>query len=46
MGPHAKQPELQAPRDQLTAWMQAAGFTMVEDIKLFEDKYVLVFARR
>jgi ubiquinone/menaquinone biosynthesis C-methylase UbiE len=45
-GPHAKQPELQASRDQLTAWMKAAGFSQVADAKLFQDKYVLTFARK
>ena len=45
-GPHAKQPELQAPREQLSAWMKDAGLVQVEDIKLFPDKYFLAFARK
>jgi ubiquinone/menaquinone biosynthesis C-methylase UbiE len=42
-GPHARDPELQAPREALTAWMKAAGLSLVDDVKLFSDKYVLVF---
>jgi cyclopropane fatty-acyl-phospholipid synthase-like methyltransferase len=45
-GPHAKEPELQAPRDQLVAMMKDAGLTPVEDVKLFTDKYYLVFAKK
>jgi ubiquinone/menaquinone biosynthesis C-methylase UbiE len=45
-GPHAQQPELQVSREQLTAWMKAAGFTQVAAAKLFDDKFVLTFARK
>lgn len=45
-GPHSGQPELEVTREQLTAWMTAAGFVQVEDVKLFADKYFLVFARK
>jgi ubiquinone/menaquinone biosynthesis C-methylase UbiE len=45
-GPHAKQPELQVPRAQLTTWMQKLGLELVHDVKLFADKYVLVFRKR
>jgi ubiquinone/menaquinone biosynthesis C-methylase UbiE len=45
-GPHLTQPELQVTREQLTGWMKAAGLTQVEDIKLFSDKYFLVFAQK
>ena len=45
-GPHREQPELEVTREQLTAWTAAAGFTLVEDVKLFPDKYFLAFARR
>jgi FkbM family methyltransferase len=45
-GPHVQQPELQVSRAQLAAWMKDAGFTQVADAKLFDDKYVLTFARK
>lgn len=45
-GPHAKQPELQVTRQQLATWMTAAGFTQTEDIKLFSDRYFLVYSKR
>ena len=44
-GPHREQPELEVTRDQLAGWMKDAGLKQVEDIKLFEDKYFLVFAK-
>jgi hypothetical protein len=45
-GPHTKQPELQASREQLIKWMADAGFHQVADAKLFPDKYVLTYARK
>jgi len=45
-GPHSGQPQLEVSRDQLAIWMRAAGFAKVEDVKLFTEKYVLVFARK
>jgi cyclopropane fatty-acyl-phospholipid synthase-like methyltransferase len=45
-GPHSQQPELQVTREQLAAWMNDAGLTQVEDVKLFPDKYFLAFAKR
>jgi ubiquinone/menaquinone biosynthesis C-methylase UbiE len=45
-GPHAKQPELQVTRDQLGALMAAAGFTQSDDVKLFQDRYFLVYSKR
>ena len=45
-GPHVQQPELQVSRAQLAAWMKDAGFTQVADAKLFDDKFVLTFARK
>ena len=45
-GPHGKQPELQVTREQLAPWMTAAGFVQRDDIKLFADRYYLVFAKR
>ena len=45
-GPHAGEPDLQVTREQLAAWMKAAGLTQIEDVKLFPTKYVLVYARK
>ena len=45
-GPHGKQPELQVTREQLAAWMGAAGFTQTDDVRLFSDRYFLVYSKR
>ena len=45
-GPHAGHPDLEVSRTQLAGWMRDAGFRQVEDVKLFAEKYFLVFARR
>jgi ubiquinone/menaquinone biosynthesis C-methylase UbiE len=44
-GPHPDQPELQVSRQNLIGWMSDAGLTRVGDVKLFPDKYYLIFAR-
>jgi len=44
-GPHAQQPALQVTREEIEIWMKAAGFQKADDVKLFADKYVLVYAR-
>lgn len=46
IGPHSSDQSLQVPREQLVAWMKDAGLQQVEDVKLFTDKYFLVFARQ
>jgi hypothetical protein len=33
-------------RDQLGALMAAAGFTQSDDVKLFQDRYFLVYSKR
>jgi ubiquinone/menaquinone biosynthesis C-methylase UbiE len=45
-GPHREQPQLEVSRQQLAAWMRDAGFNQVDDVKLFADKYFLVFTKR
>lgn len=45
-GPHSSQPELEVTREQLAGWMKDAGFVQVDDVKLFSDKYFLVFVRK
>ena len=46
MGPHRGEPQLEVTREQLTGWMKDAGFSQVDDVKLFMDKYVLAFAKK
>jgi len=45
-GPHSDQPQLEVSRQQLADWMRAAGLTQIDDVKLFTNKYILVFAKR
>jgi precorrin-6B methylase 2 len=45
-GPHSSQPELEVTREQLAGWMKDAGFSQVDDVKLFPDKYFLAFAKK
>jgi precorrin-6B methylase 2 len=45
-GPHRDQPAMEVTREQLVGWMRDAGLTQIEDVKLFPDKYFLVFGRR
>lgn len=45
-GPHRDNPQLEASREQLLGWMKDAGFTLAEDVKMFDDRYFLIFVRR
>jgi cyclopropane fatty-acyl-phospholipid synthase-like methyltransferase len=45
-GPHSSQPDLEVSRQQLATWMRDAGLAQVDDVKLFPDKYFLIFAKR
>ena len=44
-GPHKDQPDLQVTRQQLATWMAAAGLKPADDVKLFPDKYFLVYSK-
>ena len=44
-GPHAGQKEMEVSGEDLAGWMKAAGLTRVDDIKMFDDKYFLIFAK-
>lgn len=46
MGPHKGQPDLEVTRQQLASWMTDAGLIPLDDVKLFADKYVLVYGKR
>jgi ubiquinone/menaquinone biosynthesis C-methylase UbiE len=43
---HPDNPEMQVSREQAGKLMAAAGYKQVGDIKLFPDKYFLVYSRR
>jgi ubiquinone/menaquinone biosynthesis C-methylase UbiE len=45
-GPHKDQSELQVTREQLATWMKAGGLTQVDDVKLFSDKFFVVYAKQ
>lgn len=41
--PHREEPEQQVTREQLHAWMTAAGLTKLEEISLFDNKWFVVY---
>src|SRR5262245_39756107 len=43
--PHKGQPNLIVGEEQVTGWMRAAGFSKVEKVDLFPDKYFLIYSR-
>jgi ubiquinone/menaquinone biosynthesis C-methylase UbiE len=43
--PHKDQPALQVSREQAAAWLAAVGFKPVTDIKLFADKWFVVYEK-
>lgn len=40
---HSDEPEQQVHLEQLDQWMKAAGLTKLEDIKLYEDKWFVIY---
>jgi len=46
LGGHRNQPELQVSKDRATALMADAGYTPVEEICLFTDKYFVIYGKR
>jgi arsenite methyltransferase len=44
-GGHANDPALQVSQEQATAWMAAAGLKPLEDIKLFDDRWFVIFGK-
>ena len=44
-GPHKATPELEVSREQLGAWAKEAGLKQTEDVKMFSDRYFLVFSK-
>jgi hypothetical protein len=45
MGGHRNQPELQTPQEDATKWMAAAGLKPVEELKLFDDKWFVIYGK-
>ncbi len=43
--PHADQPALQVTKEQASAWLAQAGFKPIEDVRLFSDKWFVVYGR-
>ncbi len=44
-GPHRNQPEMHITQEQVRVWMAAAGFPVMQEIDLFDDKFFVVFRR-
>ena len=44
-GPHRNQPEMHISQEQVRVWMAAAGFPVMQEIDLFDDKFFVVFRR-
>jgi ubiquinone/menaquinone biosynthesis C-methylase UbiE len=44
-GPHRDQPEMHITQEQVRIWMAAAGFPVMQEIDLFDEKFFVVFSR-
>ena len=44
-GPLKDHPELEVSREQLGAWARDAGLKQAEDVKMFPDRYFLVYSK-
>ena len=44
-GPHKAAPELEVSREQLGGWAKDAGLKQVQDVKMFSDRYFLVYSK-
>jgi ubiquinone/menaquinone biosynthesis C-methylase UbiE len=45
MGGHRNQPELQTNQEDATKWMADVGLKPVEEVKLFDDKWFVIFGK-
>lgn len=43
--PRGDRPEMQITQDQVTRWMEAAGFELEREIELFEEKFFVIYRR-
>lgn len=46
LGPHRADPALQITQVQLRQWMTDLGFEQTDDLRLFEDRWFVIFTRR
>ena len=44
-GGHRAQPEMQVTKEQVAAWMAAAGLKPVQELDLFSDKWFVIYGR-
>ena len=44
-GPHRNQPEMHITQEQVRRWMVSAGFPVMQEIDLFDEKFFVVFRR-
>ena len=44
-GPHKATPDLEVSREKLGAWAKDVGLRQVQDLKMFSDRYFLVYAK-
>ena len=43
---HEKEPEMQISVDDVSRWMDAAGFQPIQQIALFKDKFFVIYGRK
>jgi ubiquinone/menaquinone biosynthesis C-methylase UbiE len=44
-GPHKDHPELEVSREQLAGWAKDAGLKQTQEVKMFPDRYFLVYSK-
>jgi len=44
--PHQDDPSMLITPDQVTGWMQTAGFELTEEIDMFDDKFFVIYTKR
>jgi ubiquinone/menaquinone biosynthesis C-methylase UbiE len=45
-GPHKDHPELEVSREQLAGWAKDLGLKQAQDVKMFSDRYFLVYSKK
>jgi ubiquinone/menaquinone biosynthesis C-methylase UbiE len=43
--PHATQPELTVSEEQAEAWLSAAGLKLAKKVKIFDDRFYIIYAK-
>lgn len=44
--PQDDRPEMQITREEVTAWMAAAGFELSREVELFEEKFFVNYTKK